>query len=60
MAVIRFQLTVTIILFPMEEKLNRISPVLQFQNIFLYVLIAKEIICSYEKNKHAHCNAWRM
>jgi len=44
MAVILFQVTVTIILFLMEEKLNRISPVLQFQNIFLHILIAKEIV----------------
>ena len=44
MAVIRFQVTVTIVLFPMEEKLYHISPVLQYQNIFLHVLIAREIV----------------
>ena len=47
MAVIRFQVTVTSILFPIEEKLNRISPVLQFQNICLHVLTTKEIICIF-------------
>jgi hypothetical protein len=47
MAVIRFQVTVTTISFPLEEKLNRISPVLQIQNIFLQVVAAKEIICVF-------------
>jgi len=47
MTVIRFQVTVTNTIFPLEEKLNSISPVLQFQNICLHVLIAKEIICVF-------------
>lgn len=37
----------TSILFHMEEKLNRISPVLQDSNICLHGLITKEMICVF-------------
>jgi hypothetical protein len=38
---------VTSILFSMEQKLKRISPVLQYKNICLHVLTAKEMICVF-------------
>jgi hypothetical protein len=58
MAAIRVQVNVTSILFPMEEKLNRISPVLQFQNICLHVLTAKKKLFVYSWKNYTYLLQW--